>query len=121
MLLAGTDGFADAPLEIADTAGIVEKRYVLFPGQTNHHTQAVFQSNVEQPPRWHGVGANGVDVVRLHERKIAFDRLRVVILAAIGFWFERTVGNAAHVKLFVANENELSGGARARRSATGER
>src|ERR1051326_98403 len=112
MLIAGANGLADAPFESANAARFIEKCNVLFPGQANHHSQIVLEREIEQPTRRHGVSADRVDVAGGHERKVALDCLRIVIFGAVGVRLEWTVSDAADVKLFVPNENELSSDAR---------
>src|SRR6266850_1478085 len=121
MSITGSNGFADTALQIADAAGVVQKGDVLFPGQADHHAQLVFQRDVEQPAGWHRVSADCINIAGSHQCEIAFNGLLVVVFAAVSFRFERTVSDATHIKLFVANKNEFSSHAWARWCSIGGR
>jgi hypothetical protein len=62
---------------------VVEEGDMLFPGQPDHDAQAVPLRNVQEPARWHGVRADGVEAVGRHLGEVARDDVGAVVLAAI--------------------------------------
>ena len=95
-------------LDISGQLLVVEKRDVLFPGQSDHDPQAMALGHIEQPARRHRVNAHRIDPVFCHLSKIPVDHFGSMILAAVLIRAKRTVSYAAHIELLIAHEEELA-------------
>ncbi len=91
----------------------VEKRDVLFPGDADHHQQAVLLRKVEQPRRRRRVYAHGVDPGARHLLEVS--RGCVGLESAAGLRAERPVGDALDDQLLLAEIQRLAANRRARR------
>src|SRR5262249_34858792 len=64
-------------------------------------------SYIKQPPRGHGIRANGIDPIGCHERKVVVDNLLIVILTTRLIRVKRSVCHTAEIQLLVIGEDEL--------------
>src|SRR2546425_5389114 len=82
---------------------------VLLGRQAHHHPEPVPICGVEQRARRHGVGdSHRVEAVGHHLSEIPFDDVEVVILVSVRVRSERSIGDAAHIQLVVAGDQELT-------------
>jgi hypothetical protein len=79
--------------------------------EADEQPEPVLERKVQQPARRRRVRAHGIEAVARHEREIAVDGGRRRVLVAVGIGPERAVGDAAHVELLDASEQELALGA----------
>jgi hypothetical protein len=94
MSCAGGHTRAHAVLDCAGQPDVVEEGDVLLPGDANHHPQAVPVRRMQQPPRWHGVRADGVETLTGDARQVAVHGVVVVELAGVGVGPEGAVGDS---------------------------
>src|SRR6516162_462725 len=105
---ASADSLAEPPLETTYAVTIIQERDVLFPRQTNEHSQLIIQRRIQQPARRHGISAHRIDVIGGHAREVAPDSFRIVVFAAVRFRPEWTVSDPANIKLVFTNEDEFA-------------
>ena len=98
---------AHATLDVSDEAPVVEERDVLLPRKPDEHVLPLLLRDVEQPARWDGVRADGVDAVRRHGFEVVTHLIGVVLLDSGVVGCERAVRNALHVELFAPCGEEL--------------
>ena len=103
-----TNGLADARLDAAYRAGIVQERHVLLPRKPDHDVEPVARCQIEQPGGRHRVRAHRVEAVLGHGPEVVLDPRFIVVLATAGVRPERAVGNATQIDLAVAREQELA-------------
>jgi hypothetical protein len=107
----GADAVANALLDAAPDAAVVEERDVLLPGEADHHPQPVRGRQVEEPPLGDGVEPHRVDAVLGHAREVARRGVRVVEVVMRTARAERPVRHPAHLELLAARDEELAAGA----------
>ncbi len=68
---------------------------MLLPGDPHHHAESIFVGEVQQPARWHCVGANGIQSVGGHLAEIGLGSRGVWIVIPVGSWTEGPVGHTS--------------------------
>ncbi len=87
---------------------VVEKGDELLPPEANHHTKTVVRREIQEPARRQRVGAHGVESVSRHLCEVFANALAGRIEVTAFVRTKRSVGNAAHPELLVADEQELA-------------
>jgi hypothetical protein len=98
----------DELFDIRGTLLIDEEADVPLCGKANHDAKPVPLRGVEERPGRRGKDSDGVDSMRSHVSEISFYYLDVGKLVAARSRRKRSIRDAAHVKLLVADEQELA-------------
>ncbi len=97
---------------MSNTSGpfvIVKKCVVLLPRGSDDYPKSVVPSRIEQSGWRDIVDADRIEAVSRNGREFALDDwLRAVLTSVLGT--EGDLGNSAHVKLFVVDEDEFARG-----------
>jgi hypothetical protein len=96
------------PANLSRRVLICEKRDVLGPPQTDHHSQPGLRRFVEQPLRRCRVGANRIDAVPHHRGEVAGDDLARRELVPVRVRCERPVGDPFDPESLSVHTNELA-------------
>ena len=80
---------------------------MLFPRQPHHHPQTVALGCIKQPTRRYRIGADGIQAVARHLRKITLDRLEIVILIAIRIRTKRPIRDTPDPQLVSPTERNF--------------
>ncbi len=97
----------------SDSLSIIQKRDMLFPGDPNHHSQAVLLGKIKKPSRRCCISANGVDAVCGHLRKVCRRHPEIKFIVRF-IRPERAVCNAADVEFIFSDRYELARNGRPR-------